>query len=183
MKELALHILDIVQNSITADAKRINLKIAESIKDDELTIVVEDDGFGMDEEMLMKVTDPFVTSRTTRKVGLGIPLLKQAAEECEGSLRIHSEVNSGTTIKATFQHSHIDRVPLGDIPETICTILLYGRDFDLLYEHLTDQGQFKFDTAEIRQVLQETPLTHPDVIVWIRESLTEELRSIAATTT
>lgn len=178
MKELALHILDIVQNSIVAEAQSIRLTINESMKEDRLSIIITDDGTGMDESMLKKVADPFVTSRTTRKVGLGIPLLKQAAEECDGSLRIESQLKKGTTIEANFRHSHIDRVPLGDMPETVCTILLYGKDFDFVYEHLTDHGHMKFDTAEIRQVLQDTPLTHPDVIVWIRENLSEELQSI-----
>lgn len=182
MKEIALHILDIIQNSIVANAQLIQLKVSESIKEDYLRIVIIDDGTGMDESLLKKVTDPFVTSRTTRKVGLGIPLLKQAAEDCEGSLSIESQVGKGTTIEASFQHSHIDRVPLGDMAETVCTILLYGNEFDFTYEHSTDVGYMKFDTREIRQVLQETPLTHPEVITWIREKLIEDIKSVDSKT-
>ncbi|SFH45760.1 Histidine kinase-, DNA gyrase B-, and HSP90-like ATPase [Tindallia magadiensis] len=183
MKELALHILDILQNSIAAKATLIRLNINESIKKDELVIIVQDDGFGMDEETLKRVTDPFFTSRTIRKVGLGIPLLKQAAEECEGLLTIDSKVNEGTVLKVVFQHSHIDRAPLGNISETICTILLSGKDFEFEYGHCTDNGQMKFSTIDIKKVLKETPITHPDVIAWIRDNVNSELKLIGASAT
>lgn len=178
MKELALHILDIVQNSISAEAQLIQIKVDENRNSDTLKIEIIDDGHGMDEELLSRVTDPFTTTRTTRRVGLGLPLLKQAAEECNGGLAITSRKNEGTRVSIWFQHSHIDRVPLGNMVDTIVTLLLNGSHFDLQYVHSVDQHQMTFDTREIRQVLGDVPLDHPDVIEWVKQSLQDEIMEL-----
>jgi signal transduction histidine kinase len=121
MREITLHLLDIAENSVAAGAKNIDIYIEENLLKDRLYLSIEDDGKGMDEETVKAITDPFTTSRTERKVGLGIPLLKNAAEACEGSLTVTSALGKGTKIEATFQHSHIDRMPLGDVGHNIFT--------------------------------------------------------------
>lgn len=171
MRELSLHILDVVENSLQAGASRIELLIDEKIAEDLLRIIVEDNGRGMTSELLERISDPFFTTRTTRHVGLGIPLLKAAAERCGGGLNITSEPAKGTRLEATFQHSHIDRAPLGNIVGALMAILLSGTSCDLHYVHRLDGQQFEFDTEEIRAELDDLPLAHPAVRRWLQESI------------
>ena len=184
MRELALHILDIVENSISADARHVGIDIIEDIGADRLTIRIQDDGRGMDATTLCQVRDPFYTTRTTRHVGLGIPLFAAAAERCAGGLAIESTPGQGATLTATFQHSHIDRAPLGNLPSTLMGILMRDHDFDLHYCHQVrgtdadDTSAFEFDTAEIKQALGDLPLTYPDVREWLNGFLTEGEQAI-----
>ena len=173
MRELALHLLDIAQNSVAAGATRIEIGVDEDIRRDLLRMCVKDDGRGMDEAMVARVVDPFVTSRATRKVGLGIPLLKAAAESCNGYLRISSAPGRGTTIEAAFQHSHIDRMPLGDVPGTLYTLIVGWPDIRWILRYRVDGSTFEFDSQPIRQELGDIPLTEPSVLAFIRESLQE----------
>ncbi len=166
MRELSLHILDAVENSINAGATRIELTIEEDLKADRLHITIRDNGRGMSPEEVERAVDPFYTTRKTRRVGLGLPLFKAAAERCNGGLEIASEVGRGTTLRATFQHSHLDRAPLGDMPTTLLTIILFDAA-DLRYLHRVDGREFSFDTAEIRATLGGVPLTHPEVRQWL----------------
>lgn len=189
MRELSLHILDIVQNSLAAGATTVDLMIEEDLAADRLTITVRDNGRGMDAATLARVTDPFFTSRSTRKVGLGIPLLKAATERCNGDLKITSQPGVGTTVTATFQHSNIDRAPLGDMTATLMTVIL-GGGCELRYGHRVigrpaaggsgnreGEGpkvqEFGFDTAEIKAELGDVPLTHPAVREWLRDFIAE----------
>ncbi|MFQ5867356.1 MAG: ATP-binding protein [bacterium] len=135
MEDLSLHILDIVENSIVAQAKKIEISIIENIKEDLLTVKIKDDGKGMDEEMIKKSLDPFFTTKTTKKVGLGLPLLAQAAEESGGKLEIESEVGKGTTIMATFKLSHPDRRPLGNMKETMKILTVAHPEIKFIFEH------------------------------------------------
>ena len=173
MRELALHILDIVENAIDAKARRIDLSVVENLNEDTLWITVQDDGQGMDAEMVNRVRDPFFTTRSTRHVGLGIPLLAAAAERCAGRLDIQSAPGQGTTITATFQHSHIDRAPLGDMPGTLMCILLRGNRFDLRYTHRILDGAsdrtFELDSGQLLRELGDVPLSHPLVRQWLSE--------------
>lgn len=178
MKELSLHILDIVQNAITANADNISISIMEDTKEDVLIITINDDGDGMDEHLVKQVINPFTTSRKTRRVGMGLPLLKQAAIECEGDLHIESELTIGTKVEVWFKHSHINRVPIGNMVETIITLLINGSHFNLQYKHKVNQHQMTFDTREIRQVLGDVPLSHPDVIQWVKQSLQDEIMEL-----
>lgn len=171
MRELSLHILDIVQNSLEAGATHITIEIDEDLAEDRLTIRVMDNGRGMDAETLRRVTDPFFTTRTTRKVGLGLPLLKAAAEQCNGRLTIQSAPGQGTTVTAEFQHSHIDRAPLGDMPASLMTILLAEQPVEVRYVHRVNERQFVLDTRELREALGDVPLTHPKVRQWLYEYL------------
>lgn len=175
MKELSLHILDIVQNAISAGAQNIEILIDENEQTDLLTIKVIDDGWGMDEEYVKKAVNPFTTSRKTRRVGMGLPLLKQAAIECNGDLTIASKLSEGTTVHIWFTHSHINRMPIGNMVATIITLLIDGSHFDLQYIHRINSQQMVFDTRQIRQVLEDVPLNHPDVIEWVRQSLQSEI--------
>jgi anti-sigma regulatory factor (Ser/Thr protein kinase) len=182
MRELALHILDIVENALEANACHIELVVTEDHTADRLTIIVRDDGRGMDAETVRKVRDPFYTTRTTRHVGLGIPLLEAAAERCAGGLDIQSKPGKGTTITATFQHSHIDRAPLGDMPSTLMGILLNAQPFDFFYAHrIRDDScehTFELDTREIKQQLGGLLLSTPAVRRWLGEYIAQGERGL-----
>ncbi len=171
MRELSLHLLDLVQNSLEAGATHITIEIEENLAEDRLTMRVTDNGRGMDADTVRRVTDPFFTTRKTRHVGLGLPLLKAAAELCAGRLTVQSAPGQGTTVIAEFQHSHIDRAPLGDMPATLMTILLAERPVDLHYAHRVNGREFVLDTRELREVLGEVPLTHPKVRQWLYDYL------------
>ena len=171
--ELSLHILDVLENAIEAGATQVELRIEEDLEADRLTIEVVDNGKGMDEETLARVLDPFFTTRQTRHVGLGLPLLAAAAEWCNGGLQVESQVGQGTRVVATFQHSHIDRAPLGDVKDTLLAFLMTERPIDLHYVHRVDGRTFEFDTAELRGELKDVPLTHPAVRRWLGEFIAE----------
>ncbi|HDQ72044.1 MAG TPA: ATP-binding protein [Chloroflexi bacterium] len=172
MRELSLHILDALENALAAGATYVELIIEENKATDNLTITVRDNGRGMDNKQVKRIFDPFFTTRTTRHVGLGVPLFKAAADRCNGELTITSEPGQGTTLQAIFQHSHIDRAPLGDIQGTLLAFILSGT-CDLRYVHRVDGDVFEFDTADIRSELGNIPLTHPAVREWLREFLAE----------
>ena len=180
MRELALHVLDILQNTVEAGATRVTLTIHEDSPADRLTITVMDNGRGMAAETVARVTDPFYTTRTTRHVGLGLPLYAMAAEQAGGRLHITSEPGIGTTVRAEFQLSHPDRQPLGDMPSTLLAFLLSKRAPGLRYAHHLSRGPvsdssavFEFDTADIRAELGDVPFTHPAVVQWLAEFLEE----------
>lgn len=173
MRELSLHILDILENSLEAGATKIWIEITEDSANNRLTINIQDNGRGMSEEILQRVGDPFFTTRTTRHVGLGIPLLRAATRRCNGDLSIRSQVGVGTQVLATFELDHIDRAPLGDMRATLLGAILSYREGDIHYRHQVDDRVFEFDTAEMRQVLGDVPLTHPQVREWLTEFLAE----------
>ena len=169
MKELSLYILDLVQNSLRAEAKNISITVKDSIRQNRLEIVIKDDGYGMDAALLSKVTEPFVTTRTTRQTGMGIPLFKMALEHTGGTFDISSASGLGTTLKGVFVRSHIDTPPMGNITETLVTLIQGAPDVDFLYTNETDTQTFKFDTKNIREILEDVPLNTPDILNWIRE--------------
>ena len=178
-----MHILDLSQNSISAGASLVEITISEDTQTDKLTIYIEDNGKGMDKDFLEKVKDPFVTTRTSRKVGLGIPLMLAACKRCEGDLVIESLKNVGTKLTATFKHSHIDRAPMGDMAETMVTLVLSGNDgsklVDFVYKHSMGQRNFCLDTRELRTVLgNDVPLCEPDVLTWIKDYINEGLTNL-----
>ncbi len=178
MKELSLNILDITYNSIKAKASRIEITIIESQKDNLIEISIGDNGSGMSEEFLRQVTDPFVTTRTTRKVGLGIPLFKQSAEDADGSFSITSAVGEGTTVAATYRMDHLDRMPIGDISSTIISLIQANDQIRFIYRHKTDKGEFILDTDELHAQLGDVPLSEPAVLNWIGEYINENLEDI-----
>lgn len=178
MKELSLHILDIAQNSLTAGAKNVEIRVLDFASADETAIIIKDDGRGMESEFLSRVTNPFTTTRTTRKVGMGLPLLKMAAEMAEGSFQIESEVGRGTSVTARFKRSNIDRMPLGDMVGTMVTLIQGSPDTDFVYQYKTDSGDFTFRTEEIREMLEGMSLSEPEVLSWIGEYLEENEASL-----
>ena len=173
MREIALHILDIVQNSVVAGATKIEVTVCEDIASDKLTVKISDNGCGMTKEFLEKVIDPFTTKRTTRKVGLGIPLFKAAAEATDGSFEIESQVGVGTCITAVFGYSHIDRQPLGDMAETMLGLFTSYENINFLYRHSVNDKVFEVDTLDIKKVLGDVPFSAPEVYLWLSEFLSE----------
>lgn len=171
MRELMLHLLDIAENGVAAGAKSIAITIEEDLRSDRLKLAVRDDGRGMDAELVAQVTDPFVTSRTTRKVGLGLPLLKAAAELCNGGLSIESQPGAGTTVRVEFQHSHIDRMPLGDVAGTMLALIVGWPQVHWTLTYRVNDAEFVFDDEPIKQELGDIPLSEPAVIGYLRESL------------
>ncbi len=189
MKELALHILDIAENSVAAQAHTIVVTIDEDLNADRLLIRVQDDGRGMDEATAQRVLDPFVTSRTTRKVGLGLPLLKAAAESCNGQLTIQSQVGKGTRVEVSFQHSHIDRMPLGDVAATLMSLIVAHPEIHWRLEYSArrpkdvEAAQFIFDDQPVKEALGVSEddyslLTDPDVLTYLRTSLEDGVNDI-----
>lgn len=178
MKELSLHILDVVQNSIGANASLIEINICEDKEKDLLIIEIKDNGVGMDKEMSKKVFNPFFTSRTTRNVGLGVPLFAQAARSCGGDLIVHSEKGIGTVVKASFVLSHIDRAPIGSMDDTMVSLVAMCPDVDFMYRHCVGNEEFVFDTEEVKNTLEEVPINHPMVLDWIKRFIKEGLEKI-----
>jgi light-regulated signal transduction histidine kinase (bacteriophytochrome) len=179
MRELALHVLDLLQNAAEAGATRVTLLVNEDWPVDRLTIIVDDNGRGMAPETIARVTDPFFTTRTTRHVGLGLPLLAASAERSGGALAIRSRTGAGSTVEATFRLSHPDRQPLGDLASSLLAFLLGERAPGLHHRHevIRHGGcspiKFEFDTAAIAAELGTVPLNHPAVQRWLAEFLAE----------
>ncbi len=179
MREIALHLLDIAENSVAAQAKTICISVFEDLLNDRLRVEVQDDGKGMDPELVARVTDPFVTSRTTRKVGLGIPLLKAAAEACNGFLQIDASTGQGTKLAAEFQRSHIDRMPLGDLPGTILTLVVAYPEIHWVFDYQIRSSEdgnvqtFHFDDKPIKDELQGLSLCNPQALAFLRAYLEE----------
>lgn len=173
MKELSLNILDIAENSIAAGARNVRIRIRTDRRSNEMVIEVEDDGKGMNAELLRTVSDPFVTTRTTRKVGLGIPLFRQAAEAAGGTLSIESEPGRGTRVTARMELDHIDRQPLGDLGGTMGALLGANPsvDFDLILEH--EGKTFELGSKELKELLGEVPIGSPEIVAWVTEYVRE----------
>ena len=171
MEDLSLHILDIVENSVAARANTIEIRISEDEKKDLLSVEIIDNGAGMDEETVKKTLDPFYTTRTVRRFGFGLPLLSEATKAANGHLSIESKKGEGTKIKAVFQYSHIDRKPLGNMDQTIITLVMGYPEVDLLYVHKKNSHTYILDTKEIRAQLHDIPINSPDGIRMIRKDL------------
>ncbi|MDD3832202.1 MAG: ATP-binding protein [Clostridia bacterium] len=174
MRELSLHILDIVGNSVRAGATLITINI--TTVDNLLTIEIIDNGHGMSKELLDTVCDPFTTSRTTRKVGMGIPLFKMACQCAGGQFTIDSTRNVGTTVKATFLVNHIDRAPLGDLVSTMITLI--SEDIDYLLDYQVDDRRTIFDTRQVKQELGDIPIDSPEILIYIKDLLTENIITV-----
>lgn len=178
MLELAAHILDIAENSVRAGASLVEITIIEDENENIFSIEIIDNGCGMTEEEIKKVFDPFYTTKKVRKVGLGIPLLSDAAQRTGGNLHLHSVKGKGTHLKVTFELNHIDRQPLGDIVGTLI-ILIAGNSFvDFLYKHRHNDRQFSLDTRTIRKEIDDLPMNHPEILKYIRNVIDDGLSEI-----
>jgi hypothetical protein len=182
MLELSMHILDIAQNSLRAQARGVEVRILEDLREDLLRIEVSDDGRGMSPETVKKVTDPFYTTRPARVAGLGVPFLKEAAEKCGGRLEVHSREGKGTRIVATFQLDHFDRAPLGDMGETLAILITGNPGVEFLYEHRVNGRTYRLDTREMRKILGPVGLEDPSVFAFIRQDVQQGLKEIGAAT-
>lgn len=177
MRDLSLHLMDIIQNSVSACASRLDIEIRTNAESGTLSIVISDNGKGMDKELLDKVTDPFTTTRETRKVGLGLPLLKASAELCGGNMSVHSKKGEGTRVEVNFKIDSIDRPPLGDVAGTIVNILTANPQME--FEMIFDNGSVQcmtFSTYEVKRHLGDVPINNYDVLEWIRDFIEENIK-------
>lgn len=170
-----MHILDIAENSIKAEAKKLTISIEERKSKDLISIQITDDGKGMDQKTKAKALDPFFSTRKERRIGLGLSLLQEAAKAANGHFSLKSEAGKGTRVKATFQASHVDTKPLGDIPQTLITLIVGSPDVDLCYRHITDDSEFLLDTKDIRSQLDGIPINSPEVLNIIKNHIKEGL--------
>ena len=187
MREIALHLLDIAENSAAAQSTKVSIEVQEDLVNDRLNARVIDNGCGMDAETAPNVQDPFYTTRTTRNVGLGIPLLKLAVEQAEGRFSLESELGKGTRVDAEFCHSHIDRMPLGDLASTFLAMLISHPQIDwtFTYRVAENDGQnrdFVFESAELKSELGEIPLTEPEILTFVRGMIEEGVEAVALQT-
>jgi len=181
MQDLSLHILDITENSIAAGATRIEIMVDEDSRENLLTVTIQDNGSGLEEEDLKKVMDPFYTTKESKRVGLGVSMLAHAAKEAEGTFDIQSKKGEGTKISATFVHNHIDRKPLGNIVDTIVSLIATaGSRFELVYKHCKNKKSFVLDTKEVKQDLNGIPLSNPEVLDRLRKEISKALEEIKA---
>ena len=178
MRDLSLHILDLMQNSIRAQAKLVCLSVLLDEKGI-LSIIIEDDGTGMSPELLSRVLSPFATTRTTRKVGLGSPMMAENCRLAGGGLALESTLGKGTKLTATLDTSSIDCLPLGDLPGTLTTLVTMNPDQpEFLLRCRSPKGEMEFDTRQVREALQGVPLNEPEIAAWMQESLREEIEPI-----
>ena len=173
MPDIAMHLLDIVFNSIRAKAKNIIIYIMESELKDQIICRVEDDGCGMDSQTVENVQSPFFTTRTTRNVGLGVPLFKEGALQTGGTFRLESEVGKGTLIETTYVKSHLDCPAMGNLPETIATLVQADANIEYHIDIVYDNHTFVFDTKEIKEILDGVPIDEPDIILWLKDYIKE----------
>ena len=180
MKELAMHVYDLMENSTSADSSEVRLSIVDSLKDNDFHFTIEDNGRGMSPEFLARVTDPYTTSRTTRKVGLGLPLIKMNTENCGGGMRLESEVGKGTRLEFWFQHDHWDRPPMGDLPGTLVLLLSAHEDIHFVITYRTDVDEYVLDTDELKEALDGMSLNDIHIINYLKEMIAENLAEIKA---
>lgn len=179
MREIALHVMDIAENGITAGSEIIEIFIDENRIDNLLKVAIKDYGKGMTPEMVRSAADPFVTTRTTRRIGLGLSLWKEASKRCDGDFLIESEQEKGTIVTATFRYDHIDRAPIGDIAGTITILIAGNPDIDFVYDHVIDGNGFTIDTRELRNGLGES-LTDPSMLFHLKRQIENELKKLKA---
>lgn len=176
MQDMAMQIMEIMMNSIHAKPSRIQLKISDSAKDNKISFTVQDNGSGMSEEMVKKITDPFVTTRTTRKIGMGVAFLKEMCEQCKGALNIRSSPGKGTEVEASVQKDCIDTPEMGDLGELMMECVQADETIEYSFTYSTDTGQFVFQTDEVRKQLADVSLLEPSVLLWIKEYINQGIQ-------
>lgn len=178
MKEIALHIMDITQNSVRADASEITVTLNESIAADTLTLTIADNGRGMEPDACIRASDPWFTFRKTRKVGMGLPLLQMNARISGGEMNIESVPGTGTTVIATFRYSHLDRPPLGDVSGTIALLILSYPGINIVYNHLCEGGRWSISSGQIREELGEDALTDLTIVRSLKEIISQNVAEL-----
>lgn len=180
MKELSMHVYDLMENSTAANAKDVWLTIEDLKSENVFRFTIKDNGKGMSPEFLARVTDPYTTSRTTRKVGLGLPLIKMNTENCGGGMTIESELGNGTTLRFWFQHDHWDRPPMGDLTGTLVMLVSQHEDIHFVIRYVTDQDEFVFDTDDVKEALGGMSMNDLTIIKYLKEMVAENLEAIGA---
>ncbi len=180
MRDISLHILDIVENSINAGASKVEIEMVEDSKADRFMLRVVDDGKGMDEDLMKKIRDPFFSMKPGKKFGLGIPMLAQTAKECNGELTVHSEEGKGTSISAEYRLSHIDSKPLGDMGSTMAALVAGHSEVDYSLVYDRDGARYEFDTEGIKAELGDVPINLPDVLKFIKDDINNGIRRTEA---
>ncbi len=178
MRELSLNVLDIAQNSIRAEASLVEILVEESTEENSLLIKISDNGKGMSPEQVQSVRDPFFTTRTTRKVGMGIPLFRMAAEMTGGYFEIESELGRGTATSAFFRTDHLDFTPLGDMASTVVMLITMNLHIDFVYNHKRDKRGFTVDTRQLKEILGDVPLNEPSISAWIKDFIIENTKQL-----
>ena len=178
MRELSLNVLDIAQNSISANASLIEIELIENTENHSLLIGIYDNGKGMTPEQVESVRDPFFTTRTTRKVGMGIPLFRFAAEMTGGKFEIESEVGVGTKVRAYFMTNHLDFTPIGDMTSTMISLITMNLHIDFLYRRKVDDKEFTVDTRQLKEILGDVPLNEPSIAMWIQQYMNENTKQL-----
>lgn len=180
MKELSLHVYDLMENSTAANSSEVSLTIRDSLNDNVFHFTIQDNGKGMSPEFMARVTDPYTTSRTTRKVGLGLPLIKMNTENCNGGMKLESEVGKGTTLTFWFEHNHWDRPPMGDLAGTLVMLFSAHEDIHFVFRYVTDQDEFVLDTNEVKEALDGMSINNLEIINMLKEMISENLKEIGA---
>jgi hypothetical protein len=180
MLELSLHILDIAENAVRAQARTVCINVMEDLQSDRLTLEIRDDGKGMTEDELRRVLDPFYTTKKVRRVGLGLPMLAQAAQNAGGWFAIESKPSEGTAVRVAFRLSHIDRQPLGDLQGTLVTLIMGNPDIHFIYRHQRGRDAYVLDTEQIKAEIEDVPINHVEVLKFIRQDIAEGLKEINA---
>jgi hypothetical protein len=178
MKELSLHILDIIENSVGGGATRIEVNIVTDENPGMLEIYIVDNGRGMDQKMLSQVTNPFFTTRTTRKIGMGLSLLKQQAEQTNGRFEVASEPGKGTRVYASFAINHFDRQPIGDLAGVIINCSVSYLNIDILLNIKTLEGAYHFSSDEVKEILADVPVNSPEVILLLKEMINTNIKDM-----
>ncbi|WP_273399161.1 ATP-binding protein [Traorella massiliensis] len=176
MADLSMYLLDITSNSIRANASHIMIRFEDSKKKNEISLEIIDDGRGMDAEMVEKVQNPFFTTRTTRKIGLGIPFFKELAEQCEGHFELESKVNEGTRIKCTMKKDHWDVPPRGDIGDALVLALCMNEAIHIHFDYISDEKHFSFDSQEIREILGDVSICEAEISSWCKAYINEGIK-------
>jgi anti-sigma regulatory factor (Ser/Thr protein kinase) len=179
MEDLAMHLLEILINSVSAGAKNIILKVFEKTDEDTIEMIVKDDGKGMDQADAERFVDPFHTTRTTRSIGLGLSFLKGLADMCHGSFSIQSQKGVGTEIHCSVQRSFIDTPPIGDMGQTIMSVIQANENIHLRFEYALDKKEFVFDTEDIKKQLEGVSLLEPDILLWIHDYINSGITSLS----
>lgn len=180
MKELSMHVYDLMENSTAANAKDITLTIRDDKNSNIFDFTINDNGKGMPQELMARVMDPYTTSRTTRKVGLGLPLIKQNTERCNGGTELQSEPGVGTRLHFWFEHNNWDRPPMGDLAGTIAMLCGAHEDIHIVMHYITNQGAYTFDTAEVKEALDGMSLNDVHIMKYLKEMIQENLSEINA---
>jgi hypothetical protein len=178
LRELSLHLIDVAENGIAAGADLITIKVSEREKDNLMEITIADNGRGIPSDLLEKVADPFFTTKTTRRIGLGLSLFKEASARCEGEFHITSEEGKGAEVSASFRLDHIDLAPAGDIAGSISCLIMGNPGVDFLYVHEINGDSFSIDTRDIRKELGGVPINTPEIIRWIINTINGSLKAL-----